>query len=365
MIPTAFRPEELFACLARHEVRFVVVGGLAGVAQDAGWPSKDADIVIETSEENHRRLLAALAELDAEYDTLHRPPIRPDLSLLSGSTGPQLFRTKFGRLDVLKEAGGETFETLEVDAVSAEVFGAVLECASLHALLRMKRAASRPKDRAGIAIIESKLEDRRRSSNLTEPSGDYGIDPRLKAIHRILIGLRARALLHGVSMDELASVTDALELAVIDLATGHDYTLAWACLADLARFSDLYSVEAPEPPPPDPGGEERTRRAISWWAGPERPPADVHPDFRWFTPMAADGLHRDDDLIRGFGAREATEIRQILVGWDGHAYAEVISVEQATLLRCRHKLLMRFSEGLLIELRELVTEHLAESLDKG
>ena len=139
----------------------VVIGGLAGVAQDAGWPTYDADVVIDTTVANLERLAEALNELSAEYDTFHQPPIRPDVKRITNTNGPQLFRTKFGRLDVLKEAGGETFASLLVDAVVATQFGHPLRCASLPALLRMKRAANRPKDRVGISRIEAVLEQQR------------------------------------------------------------------------------------------------------------------------------------------------------------------------------------------------------------
>jgi hypothetical protein len=162
--PAAFDPGAIFECLARHGVDHIVIGGLAGIAQGAGWPTYDADIVVETSEANLRRLLGALSELEAEYDTLHVPPIRAHERIVVTATGPQLFRTKHGRLDVLKEAGGETFQTLTVDAVDSEQFGLVLRCASLEALLRMKRAANRAKDRAGIARIEDVLRQRRESA---------------------------------------------------------------------------------------------------------------------------------------------------------------------------------------------------------
>ena len=152
-----FDPDGIFAALVSHEVDFVLIGGLAGVAQGAPWPTMDADVVVAADDDNLVRLDGALRELAAEYDTPHQPPIQPDLRLLRSSSGPQLFRTARGRLDVLKEAGGETYETLTRDAAALEVHGVVLHCASLRALLRMKRAANRPKDQHAITLIEDAL----------------------------------------------------------------------------------------------------------------------------------------------------------------------------------------------------------------
>ena len=154
-----FEPDAIFASLVRHEVRFVLIGGLAGGARGAAWPTFDADILIEDSEENLVRLDTALRELGAQYDTPHQPPLLPDLRLLSSGNGPQLFRTRHGRLDVLKEAGGEPYETLLRAASELDVHGAVIRCASLAALLRMKRAANRPKAQAAIAKIEAALRE--------------------------------------------------------------------------------------------------------------------------------------------------------------------------------------------------------------
>lgn len=106
-IAAEFNPPRLFAILRRHEVDFIVIGGLAAAANGAGWPTNDADVVIHCSESTYVALAAAPHELAAEYDTPHVPPIRPDLHRLRSLPGPQLFRTSCGRLDVLKDAGAK------------------------------------------------------------------------------------------------------------------------------------------------------------------------------------------------------------------------------------------------------------------
>jgi hypothetical protein len=159
--PTPFDPDRILDTLQRNEARFVVIGGMAAIAQGAGWPTLDLDIVVATDAENMKALQVALAELGAEYDTLHQPPIRPDLARLTTFPGPQLFRTTHGRLDVLKNAGGETYESLLADCVLVEQDGRVVQCASIEALIRMKRAADRPKDREGLAALEAALAKQR------------------------------------------------------------------------------------------------------------------------------------------------------------------------------------------------------------
>ena len=160
MSSATYDPIAILSTLIAHRLRFVAIGGWAAGVQDAGWPTYDVDIVIANDDENLVHLVAALVELGAAYDTFHQPPLRPDLRLVRQGTGPQLFRTRHGRLDVLKEAGGETFETLIEDAVETRQAGHLVRCASLEALLRMKRAANRPKDQPAIAKIEARLRER-------------------------------------------------------------------------------------------------------------------------------------------------------------------------------------------------------------
>ncbi|MCA9608755.1 MAG: hypothetical protein KC619_24295 [Myxococcales bacterium] len=158
--PPEFEPAAILDSLVRQRVDFVLIGGLAGLAHQAGWVTFDVDVVVQNDEANLDRLLAALTELGAQYDTFHQPPLLPDARLVRSGSGPQLFRTRYGRLDVLKEAGGETFESLIEDAIELEQHGQRVTCASLEALLRMKRAANRPKDQPAIAKIEARLRER-------------------------------------------------------------------------------------------------------------------------------------------------------------------------------------------------------------
>lgn len=67
-----FDPDGIFATLVSHEVDFVLIGGLAGVAQGAPWPTMDADVVIATEDDNLVRLDGALRELAAEREQPNR-----------------------------------------------------------------------------------------------------------------------------------------------------------------------------------------------------------------------------------------------------------------------------------------------------
>lgn len=154
---TEFSPAAILATLVARKVRFVLIGGLAADAHGVTWATFDVDIVIEPAEDNYVALVEALNDLDAVFDTAHQPPIRPDVTRLRSATGALLCRTERGRLDMLKDAGGETYESLTVDALKRVVAGSEIEIASLAAIARMKRAANRRKDLEVLPAIEAAL----------------------------------------------------------------------------------------------------------------------------------------------------------------------------------------------------------------
>ena len=54
------------ACLARHEVRYVLIGGLAAITHGAGLVTQDVDICYARDQENLERLADALREVHAD-----------------------------------------------------------------------------------------------------------------------------------------------------------------------------------------------------------------------------------------------------------------------------------------------------------
>ena len=65
--------EEIFACLDRHAVRYVLIGGLAAVLHGSPLTTVDVDICPERGPDNLTRLAAALDELDAKIRTPDSP----------------------------------------------------------------------------------------------------------------------------------------------------------------------------------------------------------------------------------------------------------------------------------------------------
>src|SRR5512137_1229510 len=107
----------LLARLAASGTDFLLVGGLAAVAQGAPLSTVDVDVVHRRDPENVDRLLAFLESVDARYRG--RPAgqlLRPTRETLLGD-GHQLLVTSLGPLDVLGAIeGGLGYAELLPDA---------------------------------------------------------------------------------------------------------------------------------------------------------------------------------------------------------------------------------------------------------
>lgn len=149
----------LIEILGRHEVRYIVVGGIAAVLQRVPINTQDFDLVHDRAEDNVARLLAALEELGATYRDDPRN-LRPNASHLLGS-GNQLLRTgnlKFDLLGAIDWGGG--YDDLIPDSEILDVGGYPVRVLTLEKLTEIKRHLSRPKDKLMLLHLEAALEER-------------------------------------------------------------------------------------------------------------------------------------------------------------------------------------------------------------
>ena len=157
-------PERLITTLARHGVKYVLIGAVA--ARLHGFPrmTADADITPARDVANIERLAAALRDLDARVYTESVPE-----GLAFDRSAAALARadmwnliTTAGRLDIaFVPSGTRGYEDLIESAVRFEVFGASLDAASLEDIIRSKEAADRVQDRQDVIVLREML--RRRS----------------------------------------------------------------------------------------------------------------------------------------------------------------------------------------------------------
>jgi hypothetical protein len=158
-------PEPLLSVLVAHEVAFIVVGGYAVAAHGHVRATKDIDICPEPTDDNLRRLAAALAELKAEaigaeeFTASGEFDLIPDLEGL-GMGGNWTLMTKHGRLDVMQHLAGLGEDGGGWDALAPHVITRTFlghEClfCSYEDLLRMKRGAGRPQDRIDVENLRA------------------------------------------------------------------------------------------------------------------------------------------------------------------------------------------------------------------
>jgi hypothetical protein len=171
----AFQPEQILRRLVAEDVRFVLIGGLAGQAHGSPLLTQDLDVCYSRDRENLERLATVLRDLAAirrglPVDAPRMPPL--DARTLRASSLFTL-QTRFGAFDLLAIPDpGFDFDRLTRDAVAMEFDGIPIMVAGLDDLIAMKRAAGRPKDLAALEILGALREELdRRPRPKSAPSG--------------------------------------------------------------------------------------------------------------------------------------------------------------------------------------------------
>jgi hypothetical protein len=153
--PTAeFDPVRLIRTLQEHGVEFIVIGGLAGNSHGSSLATFDLDICYERSTANLEALARALAALHARLRGVPEDlPFCLDARTLKNGDS-FTFTTDAGSIDCLgTPAGTDGYDDLARNAIEMEVAGFCVLVTSLDDLIRMKRAAGRPKDKFALEIL--------------------------------------------------------------------------------------------------------------------------------------------------------------------------------------------------------------------
>ena len=162
MDEASFQPAGILAALERHQVQYVVIGGLAAVLHGSPIMTTDAAICPSRDPQNLERLARALNELGAK---IRMPDVPGGLSF--GCDAIFLARievllnltTRFGDLDVsIVPSGTGGFQDLRLHAITISLAGHVVAVASLEDVMRSKEAANRPKDHAVLPTLRLLLE---------------------------------------------------------------------------------------------------------------------------------------------------------------------------------------------------------------
>jgi predicted nucleotidyltransferase len=141
--------------VAKHRVRFVVIGGIAANLRGSTTLTQDVDVCYARDEQNLGRLADALKELHARLRGAPSdvPFVLDAKTLAMGDHFT--FVTDAGSVDILGHPSGVPggYEELERAAEDMNLGGFSVKVASIDDLIRMKRAAGRPKDLIEVEVL--------------------------------------------------------------------------------------------------------------------------------------------------------------------------------------------------------------------
>lgn len=144
-------PAAIVASLNRHQVRYVIIGAFAAIAQQAPIPAtRDIDVTPEASRENLARLSQALTDLGARIRTEAVPEgvrFSHDATSLGAAEVWNLVCAD-GEFDISFHPSGfaDGYAQLAVNAHRLRVGEVEVVVADLADVIRSKESAGRPKD---------------------------------------------------------------------------------------------------------------------------------------------------------------------------------------------------------------------------
>jgi hypothetical protein len=168
------RASQLLGLLAAHEVRYVIIGGVAAIVHGASRATFDIDIVPEWTSANLDCLAAALREANARLrvpdaaEPIKFPIDAASLRQFEVST----WRTDYGDIDVVvgspTSRRGELagYAELRARAQTRHAYGLTIWVADLADVIESKRALSRDPDLAALPELDRLYEQRRHESQL-------------------------------------------------------------------------------------------------------------------------------------------------------------------------------------------------------
>jgi hypothetical protein len=146
--------------LDKNNVRYILIGGLAARLWGSPTVTNDLDLCYARDRRNLAALAAALKNLKARLRGVpEKVPFLLDSKTLEAGDH-FTFETRAGNLDILGyPAGSGGFDSLARTAQEIEIAkGLKVQVADVRDLIKMKRAAGRPKDLIEVEIL-SALQD--------------------------------------------------------------------------------------------------------------------------------------------------------------------------------------------------------------
>jgi hypothetical protein len=154
---TRFQPRLVLDTLNRHDVKYVLIGGVAATLHGSPLRTGDTGICPDTHPDNLENLAAALRALKARIRTEGVDgglPFSCDAAFLARVSLLNL-ETEAGDLDVsFVPSGTGGYADLAAHVARFDLDGIVAPTAGLLDIIRSKTAANRPKDQSSLPVLE-------------------------------------------------------------------------------------------------------------------------------------------------------------------------------------------------------------------
>ena len=154
---------QIIPALVAAQIDFILIGGKAAIMHGSARVTYDTDIVYDRAKINIERLVKFF-EPRAAYLRGAPPglPFKLDLQTLRNGLNFTL-TTSLGDIDLLGEViGGGTYRDLLSHTIVVDAFNIKFKCIDLPTLIKLKRAAGRPKDLESLAELQTLLDEEKR-----------------------------------------------------------------------------------------------------------------------------------------------------------------------------------------------------------
>lgn len=137
--------------LNKHHARYLVVGGYACILHGLVRTTEDVDVLVEDDEENFRRIIAALSEMEDGAARELKPQDFAENVIVKIADEVEV--------DVSRVAWKISFADAIGSALSTEIDGVAIPYLDLRTLIASKETY-RDQDRADVAFLRRLLENR-------------------------------------------------------------------------------------------------------------------------------------------------------------------------------------------------------------
>lgn len=152
--------KKILKILDEHQIDFVLIGGLAAIAQGCTFVTSDLDLVYEKTPDNIKKIVRALKPLHIKLRGKGLPPNLPfifDETVFKNTLNFTL-ETDLGPLDLLAEIPGfQSYKDILASSDILDLYDVKCRILSIEGLLKNKKIIRRIKDQNHIAELEELL----------------------------------------------------------------------------------------------------------------------------------------------------------------------------------------------------------------